>query len=210
MTKLVIIDDHPLVIEGIAIMVKDVPWLKILASFKTASNAIQFFENNDPDIILLDINLPDMDGLQLCSVIRSKNKTVKIIGLTSIDEVGIITQFLQRGGNGYLLKNMERDELLFAIEKVLDGSTYLSKEANEKLLKQFLNLKEAKNNTPTLTRREKEILRLLNEGYNGPRIAEKLYLSQYTVETHRKNLMQKFNVHNLQSLLHAASNMKLI
>ncbi|MBA4140368.1 MAG: response regulator transcription factor [Segetibacter sp.] len=210
MTQLVIIDDHPLVTDGIATMLKDVSWLQIIGSYKTGSSAIQFLENNFPDVILLDINLPDIDGLQLCSLIRSKNRTMKIIGLTSINEAGIITQFLKRGGNGYLLKNMERDELLLAIEKVQDGFIYLSKEANEKILQQFLNVKEATNNTPTLTRREKEVLQLLNEGYNGPRIAEKLFLSQYTVETHRRNLMQKFNVHNIQSLLHEAYNMKLI
>ncbi len=204
MTQLVIIDDHPLVTDGIATMLKDVSWLQIIGSYKTGSSAIQFLENNFPDVILLDINLPDIDGLQLCSLIRSKNRTMKIIGLTSINEAGIITQFLKRGGNGYLLKNMERDELLLAIEKVQDGFIYLSKEANEKILQQFLNVKEATNNTPTLTRREKEVLQLLNEGYNGPRIAEKLFLSQYTVETHRRNLMQKFNVHNIQSLLHEA------
>src|SRR5688572_17414449 len=106
MIELLIIDDHPLVIDGISTMLKDVEWLQITGSCKTGGDAIQFIENDHPDIILLDINLPDIDGLQLCSLIRSKNKTVKIIGLTSVDDAGIITQFLQRGGNGYLLKNM--------------------------------------------------------------------------------------------------------
>ena len=210
MIKLFIIDDHPLVIDGISTMLKDVGWLQITGSCKSGSDAIQFLENNHPDIILLDINLPDIDGLQLCSLVRSKNKTVKIIGLTSVNEAGIITQFLQHGGNGYLLKNMERDELLHAIDMVLDGSIYLSKEANDKILQQFHNVKDAADAVPTLTRREKEILLLLNQGFNGPAIAGKLFLSQYTIETHRRNLMQKFDVHNTQSLLNAASKMKLL
>lgn len=210
MIQLVIIDDHPLVIDGIATMLKDVDWIKITGSCKSGNQALAFLENNQPDIILLDINLPDIDGLQLCSVIRSKTKAVKIIGLTSVNESGIITRFLQCGGNGYLLKNMEREELLSAITKVLNKGIYLSKEANEKILQQFHNIKEAIDNTPTLTRREKEILQLLNDGLNGPKIAEKLFLSQYTVETHRRNLMQKFNVHNTQSLLNAAYSLKLI
>jgi two-component system nitrate/nitrite response regulator NarL len=209
MIQLLIIDDHPLVADGIATMLKDVNWLRITGSCKTGGSAIQFLENNSPDIVLLDINLPDIDGLQLCSLIRSKSRSVKIIGLTSVDEAGIITQFLQRGGNGYLLKNMERDDLLQALDTVLDGSIYLSKKANEKVLQQFKNAKEAANSSPTLTRREKEVLQLLNEGFNGPQIAEKLFLSQYTIETHRRNLMQKFNVHNIQSLLSAAHNLKL-
>ena len=151
-----------------------------------------------------------MDGLELCSIIRSTNKSVKIIGLTSIDEAGIITQFLQKGGNGYLLKNIERYELLHAIDLVSDGSIYLSKEANDKILQQLQNVQSLAGSTPTLTRREKEILSLLNDGLNGPSIAEKLFLSPYTVETHRRNLMQKLNVHNTQSLLNTAANLKLL
>lgn len=210
MIRLLIIDDHPLVYDGIATMLKDVSWLEISAPCKTGRSAMEFLESNIPDIILLDINLPDIDGLQLCSDIRSKNRSVKIIGLTSVDEAGIIAQFLQRGGNGYLLKNMERDELLSAVENVLGGSVYLSKKANEKILQQFRNVRDATSNAPALTRREKEVMTLLNEGLNGPQIAERLFLSQYTVETHRRNLMQKFKVHNIQSLLSVARSLKLV
>lgn len=188
MIGLLIVDDHPLVTDGISTMLKDVAWLEITGSCKTGKQAVEFIESNIPDVILLDLNLPDIDGLQLCSLIRSTNNSVKIIGLTSIDEAGIITQFLQRGGNGYLLKNVERDELLHAIDMVIDGSIYLSKEANDKVLQQFKNVKDIAGAAPTLTRREKEILTLLNEGCNGPAIAEKLFLSPYTVETHRLGL----------------------
>lgn len=210
MVNLIIIDDHPLVIDGIRTMLKDADWIKITGAFKTGNSAIEFIAKQKTDIILLDLNLPDIDGLQLCSTIHHQNRHIKIIGLTSINEGGIISQFLQRGGSGYLLKNMERDELLKAINVVLDGSIYLSKEANEKILQQFHNVEDAAGAVPTLTRREKEILHLLNEGFNGPSIAEKLILSPYTIETHRRNLMQKFNVHNTQSLLHTASTMKVI
>lgn len=210
MIQLVIVDDHPLVIDGITTMLRDVDWLRVTGYCKNGKSALEFLENNQPHIILLDINLPDIDGLQLCSTIRSKNKDAKIIGLTSADEAGIITQFLQRGGNGYLLKNMERDELLHAINKVLNGGIYLSDVANEKILLQFQYAKEANSSVPALTRREKEILTLLMQGFTGPQIAEKLFLSQYTVETHRRNLMQKLNVHNTQSLLKVARHLKLV
>jgi DNA-binding NarL/FixJ family response regulator len=210
MISLLIVDDHPLVTDGISTMLKNIEWITVAGSCKSASATIQFLENNKPDIILLDLNLPDMDGLELCSIIRSTNKLIKIIALTSIDEAGIITQLLQRGANGYLLKNIERDELLHAIDMVINGSIYLSKEANDKILQQIRNVQNLAGATLTLTRREKEILSLLNEGLNGPSIAEKLFLSPYTVETHRRNLMQKLNVHNTQSLLNAASNLKLL
>ena len=185
-------------------MLKDISYITIAGTAKDGKEALVFLENNEPDVILLDISLPDTDGLQLCEKIRSRNKKSKIIGLTSANDASIITQMLHRGANGYLLKNMERDELLEAIDRVMNGKIYLSKSANEKVLEQFSSLNTALNDFPALTRRENEILHLLNEGLNGPQMAEKLFLSPYTVESHRKNLMQKLNVSSTQQLLKAA------
>lgn len=210
MINLLIVDDHPLVIDGISTMLKDVDWINIVPSCKTAKSTLNYLEDNNPDIILLDLNLPDMHGLELCQLIHSKNKKIKIIGLTSIDEAGIIARFLQSGGNGYLLKNIEREELLHAIDIVSEGSIYLSRQANDKVLRQFQNTKDITSSAPALTRREKEILDLLSKGLNGPTIAEQLFLSPFTVETHRRNLMQKLNAHNTQSLLNIAAKWKLI
>lgn len=210
MITILIIDDHPLVGDGIATMLRDETHLQITGICKTGKEAVHFLSDNTPDIVLLDINLPDIDGLELCSNIRKKNKTSKIIGLTSTNEAGIITQLLSRGGNGYLLKNMERNELITAIDEVLNDKIFLSKAANQKILEQYNSVNHALENTPVLTRREKEILQLLHEGLNGPQIAEKLFLSPYTVETHRKNLMQKFNANTTQLLLKTAVELKLI
>ena len=210
MITIYIIDDHPLVSEGIATMLKDVSHLEIIGTAKTGKESLEYLEQGEPDIILLDISLPDMDGMEICSEIRKKNKTAKIIGLTSTNETGIITQFLTRGGNGYLLKNMERDELIKAIDIVLSGKTFLSQAANEKLLEQFHSVNDAMRNTPVLTRREKEILQLLNDGLSGPQIAEKLFLSHHTIESHRKNMLQKFNVTSTPLLLKTARDSRLI
>jgi two-component system, NarL family, nitrate/nitrite response regulator NarL len=190
-------------------MLKDELSIEIVNASKTAAEAIAFLANNEPDIILLDISLPDMNGLELCEKIRAMNKQVKIIGLTSTNEAGIITGLLQRGGNGYLLKNMEREELLEAIHTVQKGKVYLSKSANEKILEQFQNTKSVAEGTPLLTRREKEILQMLSNGMNGPQIAEKLFLSPLTVETHRKNLFRKFNANSVQMLLKIARDSRL-
>ena len=211
MTHIFIIDDHPLVIDGIRTMLKDVGYMKIEGAAKSASEAIDFLDiHSGIDIILLDINLPDMDGLRLCELLREKNKTVKIIGLTYINEAGIITQLIKKGANGYLLKSMERDELIEAINQVIDGSIYLSKAANEKVLQQLQNFELPKNGVPTLTRREKEILQLLSEGLTSNEIANQLFLSNYTVDTHRKNMLQKFNVHNTQSLMKVTRELGII
>jgi two-component system nitrate/nitrite response regulator NarL len=211
MIKIFVIDDHPLVIDGIKTMLRDVGYIQISGSAKTAQEALQFLnESNEIDIILLDINLPDIDGLRLCELIREKNKTVKIIGLTYVNEAGIITQLIKKGGNGYLLKNMERQELIDAINQVLDGSIYLSRAANEKIVQQLQNNGLSANDIPALTRREKEILQLLSDGFTSNDIAAKLFLSSYTVDTHRKNMLQKFNVHNTQALLKVTQSFKLM
>ncbi len=210
MTKILLVDDHPLVRDGIQTMLKDEASLQLAGSSKTAAEALAFLANEEPDIILLDISLPDMDGLQLCEKIRVKYKTVKIIGLTSTNEAGIITGLLQRGGNGYLLKNMERADLLEAIQTVLKGRVYLSSAANDKVLEQFQHGKTAKEAEVLLTRREKEILQLLSDGLKGPQIAERLFLSPLTVETHRKNLLRKFNANSVQLLLKSARDAGLL
>lgn len=210
MLSLLIIDDHPLVGEGISRMIIGLDYLKVTGLCKNAADAIAYLEKETPDIILLDISLPDMDGLELCTIIRQKNKEVKIIGLTSTNEAGIITRLLANGGNGYLLKNMERDELILAIDEVMNGKIFLSQAANQKILEQFHSLKDAMNKVPVLTRREKEILDLLYQGLTGPQIADKLFLSHYTIETHRKNLMQKMNANTTQQLLKLAKDYRLI
>lgn len=203
MINILIVDDHPLVQDGIKTMLQNELSLKIVGACKTGRETLSFLVNNEPDVILLDINLPDISGLELCEKIRGAYPRVKIIGLTSVNEAGMITGFLQRGGDGYLLKNMERAELFEAIKKVVSGRIYISEEANEKVLAKFKEMTEP-SNVPVLTRREKEILHLLADGLKGPAIAEKLFLSPLTVETHRKNLLRKFKADSVQLLLKIA------
>lgn len=210
MLTILIIDDHPLVTDGITIMLKDASHLEVVASCRTGEEALNFIASNIPDIILLDINLPDIDGIKLCGLIRKKNKVSKILGLTSVNETSLISKMLQQGANGYLLKNMDRTELIHAIDEVFRGKIYLSKEANEKLLEQFQRIQDAVEQVPVITRREKEILLLLEDGLNGPQIAERLYLSPFTIETHRKNLLLKFNAGNTQQMLKAARGFKIL
>lgn len=208
--KLLIVDDHPLIIDGIRTMLKDAEDISFAGACKSGQEALEFIEKETPDIILLDISLPDMDGLRVCEAIRKVNRQLKIIGLTSANESGLIAGLLQRGANGYLLKNLEREELINAIHAVVSGKIYLSKDANEKLLDQFRDVRSAVDHIPVLTRREKEILQLLSDGLNGPQIAEKLFLSTYTIETHRKNLLKKFNANSVQMLLRTAREYKML
>lgn len=206
-----IIDDHPLVVDGVATMLKDECYLEVIAAARTGRQALnRLGEHPECDLVLLDINLPDTDGLQLCEQIRRLYPSVKIICLTSVNEAGIISQMIRKGANGYLLKDMEKTELVTAINKVLDGDVYLSKAANDKILQQLRELDINPQQIPMLTRREKEILSLLDKGLSSQEIAEKLCLSIYTIDTHRKNMLQKMNVHNTPALLKAAYNLGLL
>lgn len=211
MVKLLIVDDHPLVIDGLKTMLKDVGYIQIAGAVKNGKDALAWLdENSEVHVILLDINLPDTDGLRLCEQIRIKNKVVKIIGLTYVNEAGIITQLIKKGANGYLLKNMEREELINAIDQVMDGNIYLSKAANEKIVQQLQAYDLPGNAMPALTRREKEILLLLAKGLTSHEIASQLFLSTYTVDTHRRNMLQKFNVHNTQALINMANELRIL
>lgn len=210
MIRILIVDDHPLVGEGVSTMIGSSGYLSVIGICKTGAAALEQIREQEPDVVLLDINLPDTDGMVLCKTIRGFNKTTRIIGLTSTNEAGIISSFLANGGNGYLLKNMEREELVKAIDEVMNGAIYLSKAANQKILEQFNSVQHAISAKPILTRREKEILALLYDGLTGPQIADKLFLSPFTVETHRKNLMQKLNVKTTQQLLKLAMELRLL
>jgi len=210
MIQILIVDDHPLVGDGVASMLREFPWAQVAAICRNGREAEEYLAANRPDVLLLDLNLPDTDGADLCERIRRTDKSIRIVALTSTNEAGIIARFLSKGGNGYLLKNMDRQELVHALEQILDGRIYLSPGANQKVLEQYQSLQASIDSIPILTRREKEILRLLYEGLSGPQMAERLCLSPYTVETHRRNLMQKLNVGNTQSLLRFALDKKLL
>src|SRR5690349_20522857 len=132
----------------------------------------------------MDINLPDMNGIDLCKEIRTKYPGIKVLGLSTFNQGSYITKMMENGASGYVLKNADRHELMHAIREVYKGNRYLSEEAG-----QVLRTQEDKANLPALTRREKEVLELIAEGLTNPEIASKLYISLSTVDSHRKNLL---------------------
>ncbi|HPF97966.1 MAG: response regulator transcription factor [Flavobacteriaceae bacterium] len=210
MISVFIVDDHPLVADGLSTMLKTEKDITVIGVAKTGADALKMLEKNEPDIILLDINLPDINGLDLCEKIKNSNPHSKILMLTSIDDLSIITQSFSKKANGYLLKDIDRTELLRAIDTVLEGKNYISISANQKLVESFDPINKTIPQMVALTRREKEILLLLDQGFNGPTIAEQLCLSNYTIETHRKNLMQKLGSNTTQMLLNKAREQNLI
>lgn len=198
--KIIVVDDHPMVIEGIKAMLNQIRYVELCATASNAYEAMEKVKENQPDLVITDINMPEISGVELTSKLKKEFPNLKIIGMSTFNERSYISQMIQNGADGFLVKSASKEEIETAISSVLDGKMYLSSDAGISNSEQ----KELKNQ-PTLTRREKEILTLISEGFTNPQIAEKLFISLYTVETHRKNLLSKFNTNNTASLIKIAA-----
>jgi DNA-binding NarL/FixJ family response regulator len=203
-TKVFIVDDHYMVIEGIRSLLqneKDVEWL---GHASNAASCLAFLQQQQPDVILMDINLPDVSGIELCKEVRQKYPAVFVIGLSTFNQQSFIQKMMENGASGYVLKNATQEELMDAIAAVAAGKTFLSDEAAQSLRK------SNETEIPVLTRREKEVLELIADGLTNNEIAQKLFISVTTVDTHRKNLLAKFDARNIASLIKTAVHMQLI
>ena len=194
------VDDHPMVIEGMKAMLNQIRYVELCATASNAYEAMEKVKENQPDLVITDINMPETSGVALTSKLKKEFPNLKILGMSTFNERSYISQMIQNGADGFLVKSASKEEIETAISSVLDGKMYLSSDAGISNSEQ----KELKNQ-PTLTRREKEILTLISEGFTNPQIAEKLFISLYTVETHRKNLLSKFNTNNTASLIKIAA-----
>jgi DNA-binding NarL/FixJ family response regulator len=207
MIRVFIVDDHPVVIEGIHSLLtneKDIAWV---GQAMNAASCLGFFVNNTADVVLMDISMPGMDGVELCAVMKEKYPGIFILGLSTFNQGIYIKKMMENGASGYILKNSSREELIKAIHAVHSGAIFFSGEAGEALQEYQ---RSTKTQLPVLSHREKEILGLIAEGYTNPQIAEKIFLSQFTVDSHRKNLLAKLNVKNTATLIKFAVENKLI
>jgi DNA-binding NarL/FixJ family response regulator len=202
--KIFIVDDHYMVIEGIRSLLqyeKSIDWL---GHAMNADSCIAFLHQQQPDIILMDINLPDKSGIDLCKEVKEKYPSVFIIGLSTFNQQSFIQKMLDNGASGYVLKNASQVELMDAIQTVAMGKTFLSDEAALSIRKSNVS------GIPVLTRREKEVLELIAEGMTNNEIAQKLFISTTTVDTHRKNLLAKMEAKNTASLIRIAVQMQFL
>jgi DNA-binding NarL/FixJ family response regulator len=203
-TKVFIVDDHFLVIEGIKAMLYDEPGIDVLGHAHNADACLTFLQHHLPDVVLMDINLPDVSGIDLCKKVIEKYPSVYIIGLSSYSQLSFITKMLSNGAAGYLLKNATKQEILLAINTVMQGKQYLSMDASEMMKNATAEA------TPVLTRREKEVLILIADGLTNAEMAEQLCISATTVDTHRKHLLEKFDAKNTAILIKRAIGMNFI
>jgi DNA-binding NarL/FixJ family response regulator len=202
--SILIVDDHPLVLEGLKSLLANEPHISLVATAKNAYEAIDFLKQHKIDIAFLDINLPDISGIDLCKKIVSEFPTVKCLALSTFSERNYISQMIQNGAMGYLIKSSSREEILQAIEQVNAGGFFM----NVNLIEN--QLEKDKHKIPELTRREKEVLILISEGLTNQQIADKLFVSVLTVNSHRSSLLLKFEVNNTASLIKIAAQNQLL
>ncbi|NII25327.1 response regulator transcription factor [Pseudoflavitalea sp. X16] len=202
--KVFIVDDHYMVIEGIRALLQNETSIELTGHAMSADSCLSFLQQQQPDVILMDINLGDKSGIDLCATVKQKYPDIFILGLSTFNQQSFIRKMVDNGASGYALKNATREELLEAITTIVKGKLYFSHEAARSLRA------PDQSDLPVLTRREKEVLGLIAEGLTNNEIAEKLFIGTTTVDTHRKSLLNKLNAKNTASLIRIATQLQLI
>ncbi len=215
--KLLIAYEQPIFIEGLSVLIKENPHFTLSAIAYNGLEVLQKIPISQPDIIIMDTCLPEINGIETCKIILERYTSIKVILLTSNDNIEVIKEVLESGARGYILKNTSKEELIKAIETVFEGKPYLSHKIQEKMIEslQKINEQDAKtlendNLITSITKREIEVLNLIADGMTSNDIANKLLISKNTVETHRKNLLSKAKVKNTAALLQIAYKMGLL
>jgi DNA-binding NarL/FixJ family response regulator len=196
--NIAIVDDHPIVVEGLNIILSQLKDLSLMVTFKNGTTFLEYPHLNKLDIVLLDIFLPDINGIDLCIKIKKRFPKIIILAISSQAERSIVMQMIKNGANGYLLKSATPDEFGNCIQQAIEGKLAFSNE-----VKEIVDNANASDliSVPRLTKREKEILTLLGKGKSTQEISDTLFLSFLTVQTHRRNLLNKFQVKNAVELL---------
>ncbi len=211
MINVLLVDDHRIIRDGLKALLVGVKEINIIGECNDGKEAITFLEHNNVDLILMDINMPNMNGFESTAFISKKYPEVKILALTMHQEESYISKILQAGANGYMLKNASRKELIQAITKINEGNSYFSEDVANIMMSKYLNNganTEKRNvqsfhdiNIDDLTKREHEILKLIVDEHTNIEIGEKLFISPRTVDTHRRNLLLKIGVKNTAGLV---------
>jgi DNA-binding NarL/FixJ family response regulator len=197
MANILIVEDHPVVVEGLQKLLSGKGIVSECLVANSVKECLQILKACTPDLVLLDYNLPDGNGIDLCRDILKENTNIKILAVSSYKEQGLVRRMIDNGAKGYVLKNASEEEIIEAITTVLSGKNYICEETQS-------ILKGKPGNTIIITKREIEVLKYISEGMTNAEIAEKLFISPLTVDSHRKNLIIKLNAKNTASLIKTA------
>lgn len=206
MIKVLICDDHQLMIEGLKLILGEMPEIKVVGHCINGQEAVDWVAVNEVDVILMDINMPVLDGIKACNLITAGYPQVRVIFLSMINQIEIFQVLIKSGAKGFLLKNSSSDEVESTIKKVYEGDIHF----DPNLFNLSAQTKARTNFIPKLTKREKEILQLIINEYTSIEISEKLFISHGTVETHRRNLISKMGVKNTAGLVRMAIEYRLL
>jgi DNA-binding NarL/FixJ family response regulator len=212
MINVIIVDDHQMFIDGVKSILKSEKNIRITGEALNGLQLFELFKTELPDIVLMDINMPGMDGIEATKIIAAKYAKVKVIVLSMHSSKEFVAGLIEAGASGYILKNTGRKELVQAIQAVSEGKTFYSNAVTEVIMDSFKNPARQISNPELaqLTDREKEVLKLIAREYSTKQIAEELFISSNTVETHRKNIMSKINAKNMAGLVKYALQTGLI
>jgi DNA-binding NarL/FixJ family response regulator len=203
--NIAIVDDHPMVLEGMRSMLNQISFVSLTGVASNAFLAIDLLKASPVDILITDINMPEVSGIELTLKVRKEFPQVKVIAMSTFKERSYISQMVQNGASGYLVKSASKEEIEEAILSVYEGKLYMSLDINLSATE-----KQELNNAPVLSSREKEVLELIGDGLTNPQIAEKLFISLHTVDSHRKNLLTKFGVNNTAGLIKQAAKYNMV
>lgn len=205
--KAIIVDDHPMVLEGLKAMLSNLEFVSIVACFKNGNSIFGYSDLSSVDIVFLDIFLSDSNGIDLCLKLKKLYPKIIILAMSSQSERSIVLQMIKNGVNGYLLKTASVEEFKNCTLNAIKGKLTFCNEVSELVTQVSITDLQS---TPRLTGREKEIVTLLKQGRSTQEISEVLFLSHLTVQTHRRNLLAKFNVKNVIELLNRIDENKLL
>lgn len=204
-----LVDDHPMIASGIKNLLKDFKHIIVENTYEKGSDLLNGLKIKQPDLILLDVQLQDINGKDLACELAENYPSVKILVVTSMDDLSYVIDMMRIGCKGYLLKSASQQTLLEAIEEVYKGNEYIMPSIKERLLS-FMMHNDSSNKKSLLTNREKEVLKLIVKGCTSSEIASELYISQRTVENHRFSILHKLEAKNTIDLLHKATNLGLV
>jgi len=210
MTNVLIADDHQMFVDGLKSLLEEVKEICVVGEAKNGYEVLEICDQEKVDIVIMDINMPEMDGIQASRELLKRHPSVKILGLSMYNDRDYISDILKAGALGYILKNTGKEGLLSAIATLQSGENYLGEEVSKTLLNSFMKNPMVEQMTEKLSDREKEVLECIATGLTTHEIADKLFISKNTVETHRKNLLYKLKARNTAELVNNAYKQRLI
>jgi DNA-binding NarL/FixJ family response regulator len=211
--KILIADDHAMVRDGVKNLIQQNKDLAVIGEARSGNEALELYERLQPDLLILDISMPDMNGMEVSRTILAKNPNANIVILSMYDDEDYISRCLEYGVKGYVVKNESGSELDYAIKSVLQGKNYFSRQAQDVIFKKYsqnVTRKKPAEENINLTKREIEIIKLIADGLTSQQMADRLFISPRTVETHRANLMKKVGVKNAIELVKKAQQLNLL